>query len=78
MDEFVKHQARANRVYDAWGKNAPEPMHGEELNNYRRRLLTPYQHYSPAFKKADLKVLLKEMTAFQYFLDSMSKIPLGE
>jgi putative sterol carrier protein len=28
--------------------------------------------------KGDLKVLLKEMTAFQYFLDSMSKIPLGE
>jgi hypothetical protein len=66
VDEFAKIQYRADRVYGAWGKSAPKPMHGEELNNYRRRLLQPYQHYSPAFAKSNLKVLAVDGPAFDH------------
>ena len=73
MDEFVKAQARADRVYSAWGKSAPKPQHGEELNAYRRRLIVPYQHYSPTFKKANLKVVAVEDLMFNHVEEEIWK-----
>ena len=73
VDEFAKVQARADRVYSAWGKSAPKPMHGEELNNYRRRLLKPYQHHSPTFKKADLRVVAVEDSMFDHVEEEIWK-----
>jgi hypothetical protein len=73
MDQFIMHQARADRVYSAWGKSAPKAQHGEELNAYRRRLLIPYQHYSPVFAKSNLKVLAVDDAAFNHAEDEILK-----
>jgi hypothetical protein len=43
---------------------ADKPLHGELLNAYRRRLLTPFKHMSPAFKNADLRVLAVDPAGF--------------
>ena len=66
LDEFASVQARADRIYGVWGQSAPRPMHGEQLNDYRRRLLRPYQHHSAPFAKANLKVLAVDDAAFNH------------
>jgi hypothetical protein len=39
-------------------------MYGELRDNYRRRLLTPLQRFSPTFKDADLRVAQVDPVAF--------------
>jgi hypothetical protein len=47
-------QARCDSVAFAWGQQAPPPMAGEEVLDYRRRLLSPFQRHSEEFKDVDL------------------------
>jgi hypothetical protein len=44
---------------------------GSDAN--RRRLLVPYQHHSPAFKKADLKVVAVEDSMFNHVEEEILK-----
>ena len=47
-------QARADAVYNSFGKRAPRPLDGETLNRYRRRLATNLKEHSPTWKGVDL------------------------
>ena len=58
-------QARADGVYRAFGKSAPQPMRGETPLAYRVRLLNGVKDHSPAFKGVALdKVALADLAAF--------------
>jgi hypothetical protein len=65
QDAFVMFQARADKVYDYHGMSADKPQYGETLIAYRRRLLHPFKHLSPAFKNSDLKVLAVDPAGFE-------------
>ena len=52
--KYADHQARADRVYSAFGKQAPRFMAGETLMAYRKRLLKEYQGHSKDFAKVNL------------------------
>jgi 8-oxo-dGTP pyrophosphatase MutT (NUDIX family) len=54
--KFVAAQEKAERVSLAFGDSAgaPRPMHGETLNQYRRRLLSKHQKHSADWKGTDL------------------------
>jgi colicin import membrane protein len=55
---FGDAQARADNAYRAIGKNAPPPMAGERILNYRKRLLEPLKYYAgEAYAKVSLKPL---------------------
>jgi hypothetical protein len=53
---FSEAQARADKVYSAFGGNAAPPMSGESLMAYRRRLLRPLMSHSETFKDLDVGV----------------------
>jgi 8-oxo-dGTP pyrophosphatase MutT (NUDIX family) len=57
LTTFYDHQARADRVWGAFGDRAPAFMNGEELRDYRHRLLKPYQKHSKTWEKTDLTKL---------------------
>jgi len=69
QDLFSKFQARADTVYGYHGQQAPKPLHGETLNAYRRRLLMPFLPFSPAFRRADLRVLAVDPAGFNHAED---------
>jgi hypothetical protein len=48
-------------------------MHGEQLNDYRRRLLKPYQHYSQPFAKTELKVAAVDSNTFDHIEEEIWK-----
>lgn len=52
--KYADYQARADRVYSAWGKQAPRFMAGETLMAYRKRLLKEWQGHSKDFAKVNL------------------------
>ena len=54
---FAKVQARADGVLQAFGDAAPRQMHGEDLIDYRRRLLTPLLKHSKVWKGVDISGL---------------------
>jgi len=54
MAKFADAQARADSVYQAYGKHAPRPLQGESLLGYKRRLVKTYQPLAPAWKDVDL------------------------
>lgn len=56
-DTFVAAQARADRVYAAFGDCAPRWMTSEPLRNYRIRLATPMKARSAAWKNVDISAL---------------------
>jgi hypothetical protein len=66
QDLFSQFQARADRIYGYHGQQADKPLYGETLNAYRRRLLVPFQQFSPAFKHADLRVLAVDPAGFNH------------
>jgi hypothetical protein len=51
---FGEAQARADAVYRLTGREAPPPIAGERLFDFRRRLRAPLQSESPQFAKIDL------------------------
>jgi hypothetical protein len=65
QDVSTKYQAKADRVYGFHGMSADKPLHGESLISYRRRLLNPFKHMSPAFKISDLRVLAVDAAGFE-------------
>lgn len=54
---FADAQARADTVYQGFGKHAPRPMEGELLMDYRKRLATNLKMHSPMWKNAKLTKL---------------------
>lgn len=50
-------QARADSVYQAFGKRAPSPLLGENLSAYRKRLVSSLKTYSDDWKDVDLNVI---------------------
>lgn len=57
-------QARADEVYQTFGKQAPPPLAGETLRAYERRLLQPLLKYSPRWKSVDLVKIAIDSAAF--------------
>jgi len=57
MASYGEAQARADAVFRLNGKQAPPPMVGEKLLDYRRRLLGTLQPSSKEWGKTDLKSL---------------------
>lgn len=57
-EKFADAQARADAIYRG-AKNiaAPQPMSGETLHNYRRRLVRGLQALSPDWKDVDIRSL---------------------
>jgi hypothetical protein len=54
---FYTYQDQADQACRAWGSEARPPLHGEQLLDYRRRLLRPLMKYSTQFKDVDLDEL---------------------
>ena len=78
-DDFAKMadaQARADSVANAFGKRAPRPLDGENLDRYRRRLATGFKEHSPAWGKIDLNKINDagafEIAENQIYADAMS------
>ena len=55
--DFYDRQAAADTACRAWRAEARPPLHGEQLLDYRRRLLRPLMKYSTQFKDVDLDEL---------------------
>jgi hypothetical protein len=54
---FYDYQSAADTACRAWGAAAVPPLHGEQLLDYRRRLLRPLMKYSKEFASVDLDEL---------------------
>lgn len=52
--EYRTAQGKADRVARVYGDSAPNWLAGESLQQYRRRLLSPYQKYSSTWRDANL------------------------
>ena len=85
---FIAAQAEAQKVAQAFGDSmdAPPPMHGELLPDYRRRLLTPYQKHSKRWKDKDLEQVhesVLDIAGEQIFADALdaanhpTDLPMG-
>lgn len=51
---FSDAQARADRIYQAFGDSAPRPMQGEDVLAYRQRMVKDLKKHSPALKDANI------------------------
>jgi hypothetical protein len=54
---FWERQSAADQACRAWGAAAVPPLHGEQLLDYRRRLLRPLMKHSKEFAAVDLDEL---------------------
>ncbi|CAM6003669.1 unnamed protein product [Sphagnum balticum] len=54
---MASHQAKADKVYQAYNDSAPRPMNGETPDNYRIRLLEPMLKHSSKWKETPLNGL---------------------
>jgi hypothetical protein len=54
---FADAQARADAVYQGFGKHAPRPLEGEDLLDYRKRLATNLKMHSARWKDGKLSRL---------------------
>jgi hypothetical protein len=54
---FAETQARADSVFNGFGKRAPRPMEGEGIVDYRTRLANTLKPYSKVWSKAKLTKL---------------------
>jgi hypothetical protein len=57
---FADAQARADTVYQGFGKHAPRPLEGEGLMDYRKRLATNLKMHSSMWKNVKLSKLDEE------------------
>lgn len=74
--KFANAQAQADSAYVMLGKQAPAPMDGEALPDYRRRLATALKVHSPAWKDVNLDAIADD-TAYtpiegQIFADAVA------
>jgi hypothetical protein len=51
---FADAQAKADSIYQGFGKHAPRPLEGELLMDYRKRLATNLKMHSPRWKTSKL------------------------
>ena len=51
---FADAQAKADSVFNGFGKRAPRPLEGESLMDYRKRLATALKPYSTMWKNSKL------------------------
>lgn len=61
---FADAQARADGVYQMFGKHASRPMQAEDIQAYRLRLARELQPHSPAWKNVNLAVIAVDSVAF--------------
>jgi hypothetical protein len=61
--KFADAQQQADRIYTGFSQSAPPPMAGEQLLNYRKRLLRPLQQHSKEFSAVDLARLDRQTLA---------------
>jgi hypothetical protein len=54
---FYEHQSMADTAWRAWSGAAPAPLFGEQLLNFRRRLLRPLMKHSKEFAAVDVDEL---------------------
>lgn len=52
--EFSEAQTKADFTYRAFGDQAPPPMRGESVHDYRTRLVSKFQKWSKTFASANL------------------------
>lgn len=57
---FADAQAKADSVFQGFGKQAPRPLEGESLLNYRKRLATHLKPYSTVWKSVKFSQLPDE------------------
>jgi hypothetical protein len=57
FNDMAEIQARADAVYQGFGKKASRPLDGETKGQYRRRLANGLKEFSPDVKDADLSVI---------------------
>src|SRR5262245_53194796 len=57
---FADAQARADSVFNGFGKRAPRPLEGESLIDYRKRMATSLKAHSAIWKGVKLSVLPEE------------------
>lgn len=55
--KFAAAQMRCDAAYQAWSKQAPPGLHGEQLRDYRIRLLTPLKRHSKAYADSALDLV---------------------
>jgi hypothetical protein len=58
---FYSYQDQADQACRAWGAAARPPLHGEQLLDYRRRLLRPLMKYSKEFAAVDVDTLVEPL-----------------
>jgi hypothetical protein len=58
---FYTYQDQADQACRAWGAEARPPLHGEQLLDYRRRLLRPLMKYSTQFKDVNVDELAEPL-----------------
>ena len=68
--KFAEAQMRADRAFQAWGKQAPPALHGERLRDYQVRLLTPHKSHSRTYKDSALE-LIADDSAFNVVFDTI-------
>jgi hypothetical protein len=57
MNAMADAQAKADGVWSTFGKDAPRPLPGESLFQYRRRNVSALKVHSLSYKDADISVL---------------------
>lgn len=62
---YADAQARADSVYQSFGRQAPPSMQAEDLNSYRLRLARELQPHSDAWKNVNLAVIAVDSAAFE-------------
>lgn len=75
---FIDTQAKAEKVYQAFGDSAGAPrwMPGEGVPDYQRRLLTRFQRFSPDWKDKDLAKVdatVLDIAEARIYADSMQE-----
>ncbi|MDE2102508.1 MAG: hypothetical protein KGL39_35000 [Patescibacteria group bacterium] len=64
LDTLLDAQARADSVFNGFGKRAPRPLDGENVTTYRRRVANALKGYSAQWKDIDLGPLSRDDKAF--------------
>lgn len=57
FNDMAEVQAKADSVYQGFGKKAPRPLDGETKAQYRRRLASGLKEFSADVKDADLSII---------------------
>lgn len=67
MNAMADAQSRADGIWSSFGKDAPRPLPGESLLQYRRRNVVALKVHSPAYKDADLSAIADDENGAKLF-----------